>query len=180
MSAESVDVPDIPRINAFAQVTLFSEAAAHHREFLRTRPDDYSDQVRTRLEIGLGITAVQYIDAVRARPGALAEFLATTLSRVDVLVTPILNQPIPTIEESDVGGGSAMAPVVSAITRNLRAFNYLGLPVLVVPIGFDRNGLPVGLQMIGRPLGEAPLLALGHRFQQVTDWHRRMPPEPRA
>jgi len=169
------DLPDMTAINALAQTVLFAEATALHGQFLRERPADYSEQVRARLELGLGITAVQYIDALRARGAVLDDFVATAFSNADVLIAPVLGQPVPKIADTDMGGDPNMIAVVSSITRNLRAFNYLGLPVLTLPVGFDAGGLPIGVQLIGRAWDEACLLALGHRYQQMTDWHLRMP-----
>jgi len=63
------------------------------------------------------------------------------------------------------------------VTRLTRWVNYLGVPALVLPCGFDSRGLPIGLQLVARPFAEGTLLAAGHRYQQETDWHRRMPPE---
>jgi aspartyl-tRNA(Asn)/glutamyl-tRNA(Gln) amidotransferase subunit A len=56
------------------------------------------------------------------------------------------------------------------------AGNLTGAPALSIPCGFDRAGLPIGLQLQGPSFGEAQLLAVAHRFQQATDWHRRAPP----
>jgi aspartyl-tRNA(Asn)/glutamyl-tRNA(Gln) amidotransferase subunit A len=173
--SEPCDLPDILAINALAQTVMFAEAAAFHGQWLRERPQDYSEQVRARLELGLGVTAVQYLDALRARGAVLDEFLATAFARADVLIAPVLCARVPTIADTDLGGGPNMLAVIGGITRNLRSFNYLGLPVLTLPVGFDGNGLPIGVQLVGRPWDEARLLALGHRYQQATDWHRRMP-----
>jgi aspartyl-tRNA(Asn)/glutamyl-tRNA(Gln) amidotransferase subunit A len=62
-----------------------------------------------------------------------------------------------------------------ALSRFTRFLNYLGLPALAVPAGFDRRGLPVGLQIVGRPGGEASLLEVGVRLQARSDWHSRVP-----
>lgn len=169
------ELPDILAINALAQTVMFAEATAFHGQWLRERPQDYSEQVRARLELGLGVTAVQYLDALRARGTVLDEFLATAFAKADVLIAPVLCGRVPTIAETDLGGGPNMPTVIGGITRNLRSFNYLGLPVLTLPVGLDGNGLPIGVQLVGRPWDEALLLALGHRYQQATDWHRRMP-----
>jgi aspartyl-tRNA(Asn)/glutamyl-tRNA(Gln) amidotransferase subunit A len=65
---------------------------------------------------------------------------------------------------------------VLAISANTRPFNYLGLPAISIPCGFDANGLPIGLQLAGRPFAEARLLRLADAYQRDTDWHRRHPP----
>jgi aspartyl-tRNA(Asn)/glutamyl-tRNA(Gln) amidotransferase subunit A len=63
-----------------------------------------------------------------------------------------------------------------AVSANTRPFNYLGLPAISVPCGFDDRGLPIGLQLAGRPFAEARVLRAADAFQRDTDWHRRMPP----
>jgi aspartyl-tRNA(Asn)/glutamyl-tRNA(Gln) amidotransferase subunit A len=57
-----------------------------------------------------------------------------------------------------------------------RPFNLLGLPAMSVPMGFDQSGLPMGLQLVGRPWNESTLLRCGAAYQQTTDWHLRAPP----
>jgi aspartyl-tRNA(Asn)/glutamyl-tRNA(Gln) amidotransferase subunit A len=63
-----------------------------------------------------------------------------------------------------------------SLIRNTLPFNVFGIPAISVPCGFNRVGLPIGLQIIGPRLGEARVLALAHAYEQATDWHRREPP----
>ena len=63
-----------------------------------------------------------------------------------------------------------------ALSINTRPFNYLGLPAVSAPCGFDPNGLPIGLQIAGRPFAEARVLNAVDAYQRDTDWHRRRPP----
>jgi aspartyl-tRNA(Asn)/glutamyl-tRNA(Gln) amidotransferase subunit A len=56
-----------------------------------------------------------------------------------------------------------------------RAINYMGLPSVSVPCGFDSKGLPIGFQIQGRPFAEARVLKVAHAYQQDTDWHKRVP-----
>jgi aspartyl-tRNA(Asn)/glutamyl-tRNA(Gln) amidotransferase subunit A len=93
-----------------------------------------------------------------------------------VLHVPVLPIAPPTIAETDVGGSPTMDRTLMLLTRFTRPFNYLGLPALAVPCGFLASGLPVGMQLVGRPFAEAEVLRLGHAFQRATEWHRREPP----
>jgi aspartyl-tRNA(Asn)/glutamyl-tRNA(Gln) amidotransferase subunit A len=68
--------------------------------------------------------------------------------------------------------------MVVAVMRFMRPVNYLGLPVMVVPAGVSASGLPIGLQLIGRPFGDETCVALGRAFQRVTDFHLRTPELP--
>jgi aspartyl-tRNA(Asn)/glutamyl-tRNA(Gln) amidotransferase subunit A len=89
------------------------------------------------------------------------------LTTVDALVTPTKILVAPRIGEADgIDLSHCAAP-----------FNQAHLPVLSVPCGFGTDGLPVGLQLAGRPLDEAGLLRIGYAYQQATDWHRRHPPQ---
>ncbi len=66
--------------------------------------------------------------------------------------------------------------MVVALTRNTKVVNWLGLPAVSLPIGFTKNGMPVAMQLIGRPLAEAQLLRIADRYQQLTGWHAMEPP----
>ena len=170
-----VAVPDIARINHLSNVVLSSEAAAIHEPWIAGRPDDYQEQVRNRYEPGLHVPAVKYIQALSARAGLLREFVDTALDGVDALHTPGVPFPIPTRDETNVGGGERMAAMVAGLSWCTRAANYLGGPALIVPCGFTGNGLPTAFQLMGRPFSEATLFRLGHAYQSATDWHRRAP-----
>lgn len=170
-----IDLPDIEPWGHAAVMIIAAEAAAVHGNWLRTRPQDYSDQVRARLEFGLGVPATTYLDGLRLRGAALQAFSREVFSRVDVLHVPTVAFQTPTIAETDVGGSEAMARVLNRITRLTRPGNFLGLPCLSVPAGFTAAGMPTTMQLIGRPFDEATLFAAGHAYQQATAWHERMP-----
>jgi aspartyl-tRNA(Asn)/glutamyl-tRNA(Gln) amidotransferase subunit A len=172
-----VELPDQTALSAAALIVLAVEATSAHAPWLRTRAADYGPQVRNRLENGLAYSAIEYLEALRWRAPALAAHL-DALGDVDVVIAPASRLVAPTIEETDVGAGPDAEAAIQAITRFMRPVNYLGLPTLVVPAGQSRQGLPTGLQLIGRPFGDETLIALGAAFQNATDHHRRMPPPP--
>jgi hypothetical protein len=86
-----------------------------------------------------------------------------------VVIAPASSAAAPTIEAPDVGGGPGAEAAIQAITRFMRPINYLGLPVLEIPAGQSRDGLPIGLQLIGRPFGDetaiAPWARLPNRYE---------------
>lgn len=172
-----VDLPDQTLVAAAALVVLAVEAAACHAIWLRERPQDYGAQVRARLENGLAYSAVEYLEALRWRGPALAAHLAA-IGRTDVIIAPVSRAVAPGIVETDVGAGPHAETVIGAVTRFMRPINYLGLPVMVVPAGASADGMPIGLQLIGRPFGDELLTALGEAFQAVTDYHERAPSLP--
>ena len=171
-----VAIPDMDAWNRAGTAIIAAEAAALHANWLRDRPQDYSDQVRARLEIGSGVTAVQYLNALRLRDHALRTWLAQAMLGVDVLHAPVVAFATPTIAQTDVGGGAKMGELVALVTRLVRPVNFLGLPSLAVPCGFQPHGLPCDFQLIGRPFDEGLLFRLGHAYQRATDWHTRRPP----
>ena len=148
-----------------------------HRPWMEKTPELYANQVRTRMEAGFFIPATQYIDALRLRAHFVEEFLATSMAGVDAVVLPAIPFPLPTIEETDTEekGGPAVLKMVAGFTGLTRPFNTLGVPALSVPCGFDRNGAPIGLQLVGRPFDEAMLYRIGHAYQGATDFHARVP-----
>ena len=170
-----VDLPDVDSWNAAATMIIGAEAAAVHGNWLRTRPQDYSPQVRARLEQGMTIPASSYVDSLRLRGVALREFSERVFSKVDVLHAPVVAFQTPGIAETDVGGGPKMAALLAQVTRLTRPGNFLGVPALSVQAGFTKAGMPVGMQLLGRPFDEATLFALGHAYQGATDFHRKTP-----
>ena len=82
----------------------------------------------------------------------------------------------PRPDELEVRLGDAEMGAFEAICRLSGPFNLTGLPALALPCGFTGDGRPIGLQLAGRPFAEADVLAAGHAYQRVTDWHRRRPP----
>ena len=130
--------------------------------------------MRNRLANGLAYSGVQYLEALRWRGPALAAHLAA-IGKCDAVLAPAVRTVTPTIAETDVGGGANAEPIILGITRLMRPINYLGLPALVVPAGFGRHDMPIGLQLIGRPFRDETLVALGSAFQGATDYHVRVP-----
>jgi len=170
-----VDLPDMRAAEVAATHVIAAEAATLHGNWLRTRPQDYSPQVRARLMRGLAVPASRYIDALRLRGELLRRFLSEVFNQVDVLHMPSLAIPTPTLAETDVGGGARMDRILALLTRLQRPLNFLGLPSIALPCGLTPNGMPVGMQLAGRPFAEDVILHLAHAFQQVTPWHARQP-----
>jgi aspartyl-tRNA(Asn)/glutamyl-tRNA(Gln) amidotransferase subunit A len=88
---------------------------------------------------------------------------------------PSLPFAVPTIADTLTGTPAQIEQTFGELSFWTRAINYLGLPGLAVPIGHTANGLPNGMQIIGRPLGEKTVFRIGHQYQQLTDWHARSP-----
>jgi aspartyl-tRNA(Asn)/glutamyl-tRNA(Gln) amidotransferase subunit A len=169
-----VELPDQRQLSAACQLLLAVEAAAFHKRWLIERPQDYGPQVLMRLQNGLAIPGVTYLETMRWRGPALAAHVAAT-SKVDAVIAPVAPMPAPTTAESDVGNSPGAEGVIQRLTRFTRPINYLGLPSLAIPSGFTKAGLPVGMQLIGRSFDEATILTIGAAFQRATDFHQKVP-----
>src|SRR5204863_7191344 len=132
----------------------------------RERPQDYSMYVRSRIEPGLSIPATAYLEAQNLRARYLDEFLRTVFSKVDVLHTPVMVMPVPTIAETEPKVAGDVQALVGRISRNTRPTSYLGLPGLSVPAGFSGKGLPVAFQLCGPPFSEPLLFRVAHLYQR--------------
>ena len=168
-------VPDMALINAMMQVVMASEAATIHRRWLAQRPQDYSDQVRGRIEPGLYYPATRYIEALSLRARLTEDYLCAALGDCDVIHLPAIPITVPTIAATTTGSPAEVTAAIAAVTRCTRAINYLGLPALCVPAGCSADGLPIAFQFVGKPFDEVTLLRAGNAFQRATDWHRRIP-----
>jgi aspartyl-tRNA(Asn)/glutamyl-tRNA(Gln) amidotransferase subunit A len=169
-----VELPDQRQLTAACQIVLATEAAALHKRWMIERPQDYGAQVLMRLQNGLAIPAVSYLEAIRWRGPALSAWLAA-VEGTDAVIAPVAPMPAATIAESDVGNSPDAEAVIQRITRFTRPINYLGLPSLSIPAGFTGTGLPVGMQIIGRSFDEAMLVRIGAAFQRATDFHQKVP-----
>ncbi|MBU1360351.1 MAG: aspartyl/glutamyl-tRNA amidotransferase subunit A [Gammaproteobacteria bacterium] len=163
--------------NISAQLTIESaEPSTYHQRTLRERPDDYGDDVRTLLDAGELLLATHYLQAQRYRALLRAEFMDAFAS-VDVFVCPSLPFAATRLGETRVAIEHGVdEDMLSAIMQFTGIASLTGLPSLNVPCGFDPDGLPIGMQIIGRPFDEATLLRAGHAFQQATAFHRQAPP----
>lgn len=170
-----VAIPDMNLINSLQHVLMVVEAATVHRKWLANRRDEYADQVRSRIEPGLYYPATRYCEALAMRASICQEFVDTALKGVDFLHLPAIPVPVPTIDATTKGAPADVARVIGVLGHCTRGINYLGLPAIVVPAGFDRNGVPVAFQLVGRPFSEAGLLQVADSYQRITDWHSRTP-----
>ncbi len=174
---DRIRLPEIDRIAVYSSIVSKVEVATLHADWMRSRARDYAIHVSGRMYPGYAIPATFYVEAMRRRGAILKAFMEGVFSKVDVLAMPTLRITAPTIAETDVDVGAvgAVAKFLS-LSANTRPFNYLGLPAITVPIGLDSQGLPAGLQLVGRPFSEALLLRLADALQRDTDWHLKRPP----
>jgi aspartyl-tRNA(Asn)/glutamyl-tRNA(Gln) amidotransferase subunit A len=156
-----------------ALLVLQAEAARQHK----ARIDDprIDATLRKRLRKGLTISDESLGEALEARDVLRRDFLSRYLGEAGVALLPVMPVATPGVEEVDPGSVNFNPRTLYALSRFTRFVNYLGLPALAVPAGFDNRGLPVGLQIVGRPGSDALLLEIGCRLQARTGWHGRIP-----
>ena len=174
---EEVRVPDPSMLADVGNLITRSEAATIHSRLLTERPHELQPAVRARMEVGLRVSAHDYLQALRLRARLTRQFIDDVFTTVDVLAAPVIPEPAPALDDVKAGTVGEIVARMGRFSRLTRPFNALGLPALSIPCGFAASGLPLALQLVGRPFDEAGLLAAGHAFQHATDWHRRLPPE---
>jgi aspartyl-tRNA(Asn)/glutamyl-tRNA(Gln) amidotransferase subunit A len=165
-----VEFDSLDACYAMADIMSKVEAATLHGEWMRQHPERYSQAVYSRTEPGLHVPAVRYVESLNARAAILREFLDGPMAAADVLLCPTIAVPVPTSEEADMEAQGRVFGVVARLTPLTRPFNYLGLPVLTMPMGRDGNGMPLGAQLVGRPFGEARLLAVAQALAADIGW----------
>ena len=171
-SVHQVSWPSLRYATLAALIIVLAEASAFHEPWIRTRPQDYQPDIALRLKWGLLLPAPAYLKAQRLR-ALMCREVARLWRQVDVLVTPATMMAAPHPEETHVRLGDRQMSTREALLRPMRPFNLTGLPAMSVPCGVTSTGLPIGLQIAGRPFDEATVLRVAHAYEQQTDWHRR-------
>jgi aspartyl-tRNA(Asn)/glutamyl-tRNA(Gln) amidotransferase subunit A len=168
-------LPDFP-YGAVAGLIIDAEGSAIFEPLIQSgRVDELADQKQIAgLKAGLEIPAKEYLRAMRIRR-LIQQALGKLFIDFDVLVAPATRGPAPKITEAlDRRGAGLPKPRSRGLSELGAAGNLAGLPALCLPCGFA-DGLPVAIQLVGRPFTENTLLAVGRQFQQRTDYHQRRP-----
>jgi aspartyl-tRNA(Asn)/glutamyl-tRNA(Gln) amidotransferase subunit A len=161
-----------------ALLVIQAEGARRHRlESLEERRLDAA--LRRRLAKGLAITEDELAASLSERPRLTAAFLEK-LGPADIAVLPVMLCETPLDVETDPRSSRFSPRTLYQMSSLTRFVNFLGLPAMSVPCGFDGRGVPIGLQLVGRAWSEALLLVLAERVQAITDWHGRLPPAASA
>jgi aspartyl-tRNA(Asn)/glutamyl-tRNA(Gln) amidotransferase subunit A len=152
---------------AVNRTILTSEAYAAHEKWMRERPQDYGALARERIMAGAFVRAADYVNATRLRR-RMADAFHALFSGIDVVVTASSMDLPCRIEDPEA--------IEYTYARQARApFNVTGGPALSVPAGFSKSGLPLGIQLVGKPWSEALLYRVAHAYEQATRWVDRHP-----
>ncbi|MFF1698166.1 amidase [Streptomyces sp. NPDC058257] len=178
LGAELVDV-DIPMaryIHATQWGLMVPEATAYHERSLRTTADLYAPDVRILLEAGELISAGDYLRAQRART-MMRDSWARMFEGIDVLAAPTVPMTAAASGQDTVEWADGTVESVSDSYVRLSApANITGVPALTLPVGRDRDGLPIGMQLMGRPFRDATVLRVGRAYEEaVADTGRLAP-----
>ena len=172
---DEVRLEHVTDVAPAAMAIVGAEALAYHAEWVRTRPGDYQPDVLERLRMGAFVSGVHYVRGQQAR-ALFRAAVDEALAKRDVLLAPATPIAAPRVGETEVVLGDGKTDVRSSLIRLTRPFNVSGHPACAVSCGFTAGGLPIGLQIVGRPFDEATVLRAADAYQRVTDWHTRRPP----
>ncbi len=167
-TVRDVDIPHVEQSRFANQAIMMGEAFAFHEQNLKARRQDYGEMVRSRFLLGGLLTNSDYIQAQRVRRLIKRE-MADVLREVDVLVTPTSPKPAAAFA-GYTGSATLTGPSFTG------PFNASGLPAISTPGGFSSEGLPIGLQIAGKPFDEATVLRVAYSYEQAARWFETRPP----
>jgi aspartyl-tRNA(Asn)/glutamyl-tRNA(Gln) amidotransferase subunit A len=157
----------LPRFQFVKQGDIDVELLHYHAAIFAQSPEKYHPTSRSHLEEMKSVTATGYVESLKRIREARRD-IARIFADVDILLLPTMREPAPLIDE--VVSGSHRRP-----PSNVAAFNRFGLPALTLPCGFSKEGLPIGLQVVGPAFGESAVLSAAFAYQRSTDWCMRHP-----
>ncbi|MBF6560883.1 MAG: Asp-tRNA(Asn)/Glu-tRNA(Gln) amidotransferase subunit GatA [Candidatus Binataceae bacterium] len=172
-----VALPSLEMASSIATNIMFAEAAEFHEPWMRTRAHEYGADVRRSLEAGMLTPAIYYVRAQRARAALLAEAMGA-LEKFTVLAAPAAAITAPRIGpngRAPLGQGGAPVDLLTAVLRFTAPFNVTGQPALAIPTGIAADGLPVSIQIVGKPFDEATVLRVADAYERL----RGPLPEPK-
>jgi len=164
-------IRDVPlaasTMESLRDVVRAAEAYTYHQEYVAKTPERYQPLILKRIQAGANVTTPAYIRG-RMELARVRRTAGKTFKSADVLVTSTL--PIPPPAMSDPHADDILPTV-----RNTSPFNVNGLPAISLPCGFTKEGLPIGLQIVGPHGGDSVVFQLAHAYEQATEWHKRRP-----
>jgi aspartyl-tRNA(Asn)/glutamyl-tRNA(Gln) amidotransferase subunit A len=176
-TVSNVDVDRTDKIFESWRPIRLAEATSIHNEWMASsRRQEYGEDVRRMLEMGLEITAVHYINALHKWRQEIKDAFLKAMSGYDALLVPTTIISAPFLDQKEVNIEGKIMEVYSCLSKLTTVFDITGLPALNVPAGFVDSKLPVGVQLVGRPFDELRILKIAHTceyhynlFEQLTD-----------
>jgi aspartyl-tRNA(Asn)/glutamyl-tRNA(Gln) amidotransferase subunit A len=184
MKLELISIPHMDLVTTVFACTMRFEDIAPHDRYLRTRPRDYSPRLLYNQISALTIPETTYQVAQKVRRLICREF-EEALAKVDLIVTPTMPITAPSLEDCDRGYAEIDGRSVplqdsrgNFLTLFTIPFNLTGLPAVSVCCGFSSAGLPIGLQLIGRPFEEGEILRAAQIYEQAVGYYKKRPQLP--
>ncbi len=175
-SSQDVSIPLAPKAGALTMSILSVEWSNLHRPLFEPNIDELDHNNKIRFLTGSVIPAQFYYKAQKIR-AVLRQQILDALEQVDVLVLPTGPVTAPPVES--VPGVQSKEHALTGLAGRISftgPFNLAGTPALSVPCGFSSSGMPMGLQIVGRPFAEETVLRVAHAYEQTTEWHNRRAP----
>ena len=171
-----ISLPRMAEVYDAAIAIQAPEATSLYEDDLKTRPQDFGDRVRERLQRGFAVTGIQYAKA-RQLGELVRREVEEVFERVNLIATPTCPVTAAKIGQENATIDGKEKPLLGILSHFTRVFNLTGNPAITVPCGFSREGLPIGLQLVGAAWTEALVLQAAHAYEQATEWHLRRPKE---
>ncbi len=176
LGAETVELswPILAYAENTSNIILLAEASSVYEELVKQRGQGLWPALRLRLEAGLLISAADYLRAQKARTLLIAE-TNRLFEKADLIVGPAMPVTASLPGQALVDAGAAQIGVVRAMTQYNEVFNLTGHPALSLPCGFTDAGLPIGLQLVGRPFDETLIFQAAQAFEEATGFWKLVP-----
>lgn len=175
-SIVEVSIPSLDETLTAIWAIVLPEATLYHERYLKTHADKYSSGVRSDLEKGMSVLAVEYLKGQQLRNLMGLEF-QEAFQRADVIATPTLPIPAPRFDQESAIYENGHEDIRTALNRLGCPFNLIGIPAITFPCGLSRENLPIGLQLAGPALKEKVILQVAHVYQEETVWNKIYPPD---
>jgi len=178
MKTADISIPLLDETEEAGNLIAWAEATLFHRQqgYFPARAADYGDDVRSRLETGTKVSAVDFLQALEIQKQLVRQFhLALAEADVDAIVVPTTPIDAPLLNQETSRIGAHEYPTRALLLRLNRPANLAGTPSLTVPCGFTRDGLPIGLQIMGGVSSENILLRIANAFERARPETRRPP-----
>jgi len=158
----------LPRLHVAENGSYDVELYHYQKPFFDKSPELYHPWSQRQMNQLKQVRTVAYVETLK-RIRECRRDIRRIFEQVDILALPTKREPAPLLSET-VNETHRRPP------SNVAAFNHFGTPAITVPCGFSKDGLPIGLQLVGAPFHEPVVLSVAYAYQQSTDWHRRTPP----
>ncbi|MFQ5998421.1 MAG: amidase, partial [Candidatus Bathyarchaeia archaeon] len=174
VKVEDLSIPNIEDTAVVTNILMACEATTYHEDWLKTRPNDYSPTILTRLQVGYFYTATQYIKALKLRAWFRREF-ARAFKKVDVVLSPTCPITPFKIGQETIDVKGVKTDPRAFLAMYTRIYDLTGLPAVTLPCGFTTDGLPIGFQIAGKPFDESTLFGVANAYENSQPWKDRHP-----